>query len=151
MLLKSLLSTLFLISYLLPFTTSFSNLPMGTNTSAPKLQKRQLPTVYCGSKVGLRDSRYPTGQIRTCTLGFAVKKVRGRRGGGTSFDHGYLTLGDCVPSRIVNSMGGGHTHDVMLGPQNVVIGKTYNNHVNLRYDPPEGLDYAIIKITEEQV
>jgi len=123
MLLKSLFTSLFLISYLLSFTTAFSNLPMGTNSSTLQLQKRQLPTVHCGDKVSLINPRRPTGKILTCTLGFAVKRVRGKGSG--RFDHGYLTLGDCVPTRLVG--GGGHIHNVMLSPQNTVIGKTYNN------------------------
>src|SRR6185312_5440550 len=124
MLLKSLFTSLFLISYLLSFTTAFSNLPMGTNSSTLQLQKRQLPTVHCGDKVSLRDARRPAGKTRTCTLGFAVRRKEAGGGQG-KFDHGYLTLGDCVPTRLVG--GGGHIHNVMLSPQNTVIGKTYNN------------------------
>src|SRR5689334_3217926 len=103
MLLKSLLSTLFLISYLLPFTTSFSNLPMGTNTSAPKLQKRQNILLHGGFITGFRDVRHPKGQIRACPLGFAVRRVRGR--GGVLFEHGYLTLAGCLsanPGKIIS-------------------------------------------------
>ena|SRR6185312_84693 len=147
MLLKSLFTSLFLISYLLSFTTAFSNLPMGTNSSTLQLQKRQLPTVHCGDKVSLINPRRPTGKILTCTLGFAVKRVRGKGSG--RFDHGYLTLGDCVPSRPI--VVSGNAYDVMFGPQNLVIGKTYNNQAHLKYDPVKGLDYAIIKITEPKV
>jgi len=39
----------------------------------------------------------------------------------------------------------------MLGPQDLVIGKTYSNQANLKYDPLEGLDYAVIRITNGQV
>src|SRR5688572_19753693 len=100
---KTLFSTLFLVSYLLSLASSFSNLPMGSNSSTSQLQKRQLPTVHCGSRVSLRDARFLKSRTRTCTLGFAVKRVKvkggaiGKRKGGTSFAHGYLTLGGCVP------------------------------------------------------
>jgi len=117
---------------------------MGSNSSTLQLQKRQLPTVHCGSKVGLR--RTEGGGTRTCTLGFAVRRKVGRGGGG--FDHGYLTLGECIPTRPVQG-GGGNLHNVMLSPQNTVIGSARNNPSNLRYVPPEGLDYAIIKITAQ--
>jgi hypothetical protein len=118
---------------------------MGTNTSTLQLQKRQFPTVYCGSKVKLRRADKRLGATRTCTLGFAVKKTRGRGGG--FFEHGYLTLGDCfVVSNAFRIL-----HVVIHGPQNLLIGDAINSQANLKYDPLEGLDYAIIKITEGQV
>ena len=149
---KTLFTSLFLLSYLLPFTTSFRNLPMGSNSSTLQLQKRQFTTVYCGSKIGLRDARYPTGQTRTCTLGFAVKRVRGKGSG--RFDHGYLTLADCItnpPRRGGQARTEGYSFDVMYGSQDLVIGKTSNSQANVKYDPIKNLDYVTIKITEPKV
>jgi hypothetical protein len=125
---------------------------MGSNSSTAQLQERQpFPTVHCGNKVSFRDARYQTGiNTRTCTLGWAVKRVRGKVPG--QFNYGYLTLGGCVPTApITTTRRGGHTYHVIYSTQDLVIGKTYNNQVNLKYDPPEGLDYAVIRITEPQV
>jgi hypothetical protein len=143
MLLKSLLSTLFLISYLLPFTTSFSNLPMGTNTSAPKLQKRQDILLHSGYNVGFREARSPGGKIRTCTLGFAVKRVRGQG----QFNHGYLTLSSCLSTRPGISVG--RVHDVFIDEdgkgKELIVGTSVSS--SSRYLPEESLNYALVRVS----
>ena len=152
MLLKSLFTSLFLISYLLSFTTAFSNLPMGTNSSTLQLQKRQLPTVHCGDKVSIKRADQVGTFIRTCTLGFAVKRVRGKEI--SKFNHGYLTLADCItnpPRRGGQARTEGYSFDVMYGSQDLVIGKTSNSQANVKYDPIKNLDYVTIKITEPKV
>src|SRR5215211_3183793 len=141
---KNLFASLFLVSYLLSLASSFSNLPMGTNASAPKLQKRQFPTIHCGDKVKLKYARsLKTRTARTCTLGFAVKRgvPKGARTG--RIDQGYLTLGGCISAAPIKVKGGGgNPYDVIYSyqDQDLVIGKTYNNLVNQRYEPAEGLD-----------
>ena len=146
MLLKSLLPTLFLLSYLLPFTTSFSNLPMGTNTSAPKLQKRQDILLYSGFITGFRDSNRPRGKTRTCALGFAVKRVGGR--GGVFFEHGYLTLASCFP---VNPTASTRTYDVFIDTdgkgKELKVGKSTSR--SARYLPEASLNYAIVRVLPE--
>lgn len=148
---KNFFGLLFLVSHLIFLVTSFSSFPMGSNASTSQLQVRQpiYPTMHCGDKIKIRRENSPNGRTRICTLGFAVKKMRGRGPG--KFDHGYLTLGDCVPSLPLKSRGGGDPHDVMYGAQDLIIGKAYNNRANLKYDPVNGLDYTIIKITELRV
>jgi hypothetical protein len=139
---------LFLLFSLFSLASSYSDLPMGSNSSTAKLQTRQpiYHTVFSGEDVKLRYSGRPTYHSRTCTLGFAVKKVRGQG----QFAHGYLTLGGCVPNPPAKS-GGGNPYDAIHGFQDLVIGKTYSNAASLKYDPAKGLDYAIIKITEPRV
>jgi len=145
MLLKSLFTSLFLLSYLLPFTTSFSNLPMETNTSAPKLQKRQDILLHSGFIAGFRNSQRPTAKIRTCTLGFAVKKTRGMGGG--FFDHGYLTLSSCLAG---DPRSGGIANvfiDADGRGTQLKVGKSTGS--SAKYLPEASLNYAIVKVFPE--
>lgn len=48
-------------------------------------------------------------------------------------------------------MKGDSRYAIMYGAQGLVIGSTRNSPANLKYDPPQGLDYTIIKITEPRV
>jgi hypothetical protein len=142
---------IFLVSYLISFTSAFSNLPMGSNSSETKLQVRQpgQPEVflYSGFQVGFRDARHSGGAIRTCTLGFAVKR-RSPRGGRGGFNHGYLTLGSCSSIAVRNSR---RTLNVLAQAINgegemevVVVGEAPST--SARYQPEQGLDYLIVRV-----
>jgi len=151
---KTLFLSLFLITYLFSFTTSFRDLPMGTNSSTSQLQARQpvYPTLHCGTKFKLISFRAQSN-FRTCTLGFAVKRVRGDNR--WRFDYGYLSLASCL-SAVPGRRAGHWEHDVSVLslrriPAEVVVGRTSSARLNSNYQPLEGLDYVILEITRLQV
>jgi hypothetical protein len=147
MLTKNLFAFLFLVSHLISLVSSYSSLPMGSNSSTSQLQARQPKRHYIplssGSRVLIRQSDRPTSIPRTCTFGFAVKKVRGPGKG--RFAHGYLTSAGCKPSRsnvfsnvfvqISNNRG---------EIEEVVVGKTLRGSGT--YDPKRGLDYVAVEV-----
>lgn len=84
-------------------TSSSDDLAMSLNASEINLVSRQPKEpqiLYTHAGLDFRISSsggriYRPGIL--CTLGFAVKRTRGRHGT-HPFDHGFLTLGGCLPS-----------------------------------------------------
>jgi len=128
---------------------------MGTNSSTSQLQARQnlYPTLHCGTKFKLINFRAQSN-FRTCTLGFAVKRIKNDRSGTGKFDYGYLSLASCL-SAVPDRRGVNTEHDVSVlslrrRPAEVVVGRTSSNRLNSNYQPLEGLDYVILEITRPQ-
>jgi hypothetical protein len=106
------------LSYLLPKpeesndedlnnVTLTDNLTTSSNTSDVNLVRRQQAV---GTRAGFRMWVFASTNTQTpvdgnnakrCTLGFAVRKVHG----GNPFDHGFLTLGNCVHGDLLGIPG----------------------------------------------
>lgn len=110
--------------------------PMGGKNSSSKLQKRQGPFLIAGTPINLR---YHT-RVRTCTLGFAVRRV-GDRG---PFPHGYLTAGSCSSNRAISNRD---LAFVVNNAKEINVGKMSSTNQR-SYVPENGLDYAIMKVED---
>jgi len=112
--------------------------PMGGKNSSSKLQKRQGPFLIAGTRINLK---YPRNmKVRTCTLGFAVRKPKGRG----VFNQGYLTAGACASDRIGQN---GDIAFVVDGNGNeLVVGTSRSGSARGGYIPDQGLDYTIVKV-----
>jgi len=111
--------------------------PMGGNISSSRLQERQDFYLHGGGTM-INIKRKNALKIRSCTLGFAVKRLKGNG----AFNQGYLTAGACIISRISRTSGIAFVLDingneVIVGTQTGTLGS---------YDPERGLDYAALKI-----
>ena len=111
--------------------------PMGGNSSNSKLERRQGPFLVAGTLINLRNKQAPV-LVRTCTIGFAVRKISGRG----QFNQGYLTAGSCSSSRAMTGSDiafvvGNNAEEINVGTRSQIRGS---------YDPENGLDYAIIKV-----
>jgi len=130
------------------------DLGSGTNVSDSDFVRRQpeqpqVVDVHAGFRVwvfgySIPDHRIPSaGDVANlCTLGFAIKRVDGL--GRSRFDHGFLTLGDCMPSN-----RRGFINTVFYTPtQNWVREEAIRlgNAGSLKYDPASGLNYAIVRL-----
>jgi hypothetical protein len=111
--------------------------PMGGNSSSSKLQKRQGPFLVAGTGINLRRQDAHL-LIRTCTLGFAVRKRSGRG----QFNQGYLTAGSCSSTR---GMVGLDTAFVVGNNAEETIVAT-RAQTKGSYDPAKGLNYAVLKV-----
>ena len=113
--------------------------PMGGNSSSSKLQKRQGVYLNVGEAINLR--RFERGQVRHCSLGFAVRK-RQLTG---QFNQGYLTLGSCTFTRRVT---GGNAFTAFIispgGTDELIVGR--GSSLTGGYLPAQGIDVAIIKL-----
>jgi hypothetical protein len=142
---KNLFTFIFLLSSFLSLANTFSDFPMGSNSSTPKLQERQQITLRSGVIFNARVANRPNAQTRTCTLGFAVKMVKrsGAGGSGGIFNQGYLTAGSCASTR--GDSNGVSVFVIDTSGYEVFAGKIANRG-GVAYNPKEGHDYAIIKI-----
>ena len=113
--------------------------PMGGESSNPKLQERQPDFVfYGGAAINIRVSNPKGKVIRACTLGFAVRRPKGRG----AFNQGYLTAASCAPSRTV---GNSYEAFVLDGNGNEIIVGTNTNSLK-GYNPKLGQDYSIVRL-----
>ena len=116
--------------------------PMGGNISSSRLEKRQGPFLIAGTRINLK---YPRNmKVRTCTLGFAVRKPKGV----AQFNQGYLTAGSCAASR--EASAGSDIAFVVDGNGNeLVVGTSRSGSAKGGYIPEQGLDYNIVKVDSD--
>jgi len=76
-----------------------------------------------------------------CTLGFAVKQVRSTRGG--TFDHGFLTLGTCLPTNQGRNYAAFHVRHRNQVEEVIRIGSVRGP----KHAPARGLSYATLKLS----
>jgi len=125
------------------------NLTTESNTSdinlAPNhLDKRQVMSLFTYPSLPVWISSSPTqlhGTSKKCTLGFPI---RNPRGGGSSFEHGFLTLGSCMKSDVQGRSNGAFYLRPTVDPgqpEEIRIG-TAGRLVYSR----QGLNYAIIAL-----
>lgn len=76
---------------------------------------------------------------KKCTLGFAVRKIRGNH----RFDHGFLTLGYCMPSSRGNSYNAYYNPNQNWVQQEAI---RLGNVASLGYDPAQGLNHALLRL-----
>ena len=115
--------------------------PMGGNSSNSKLERRQNRALTVGAPINIKRR----GQLmaRTCTLGFAVRKPKGR---GT-FNQGYLTAGSCASSGEASA-----SSDIAFvvddNGKELVVGTSRSGSAKGGYVPEHGLDYNIVKVDD---
>jgi hypothetical protein len=118
--------------------SSLGEISMVGNSSDAKLQKRQQLILNAGILINLRrDTAAGRGIIKTCTLGFAVK----RESGNGPFNQGYLTAGSCSSNR---GMTNRDIAFVRNGENEVVVG--VRGKADECYNSELGLDYAPVKV-----
>jgi hypothetical protein len=139
---KNLFAFIFLLSSPLSLISAFGTFPMGSNSSSPKLQVRQLEVILRGGIIFNARRSHANARTRTCTFGFAVKKIPGPKGGTGTFNQGYLTAGSCASSRGGGS-DGSNAYVIAANGYEVYVGKFVGVTV---YDPTSGLDYAVVKM-----
>jgi hypothetical protein len=152
------------LSYLLPKPKKpndkdFNNVPLtdnltaSSNASDVNLVRRQpVQPQAVDTHAGLRAWIFASGSFRTpvdgnnakkCTLGFAVRKVRGLR----PFDHGFLTLGSCMHGNLLGLATS--SNGVFYTPnQNWVREEAIRlgNLASLKYNPDNGLNYVSLSL-----
>ena len=112
----------------------FSGNEQNSNSSNSKLQKRQDIILYGGTIIKTRGIK--SANVRTCTLGFAVRRIGGRG----QFNQGYLTVGACTSARIIAV----DTAFVLEDGNEVVVGDSTRTFES--YNAERGLDYSVIKV-----
>jgi hypothetical protein len=118
--------------------SSLGEISMVGNSSDAKLQKRQQLILNAGNSINLRrDTAAWRMRVRTCTLGFAVKRISGNG----QFNEGYLTAGSCTSNRASTNID---IAFVRNGENEVIVGTRVRAGGN--YDSVFGLDYTVVKV-----
>lgn len=125
------------VELLLGDFSSNEQVPMGGKSSKSKLQERQVFFLYGGAFINVRRQGRVTS-ARTCTLGFAVKKIAGSG----QFDQGYLTAASCISTRM--NTGADEAFIIDVNGNEVVVGNI--GRIKRGYDPQLGHDYTVIKV-----